>query len=289
MEGIILGGGSGKRLSPLTISTNKHFLAIFDKPMIYYSLSILLLANVRKITLICDDNSHDSYFKLLGNGEEFGIHLNYSIQESPEGLPHAIATGLKQFPMSRFMVVLGDNFLYGREFFNKFDGSYFEKNNFIFFQKLKDPTGFGVLEFDEKGILKRVVEKPKVHISNDVAIGIYIFDENFLNYYEKISKSQRGEYEIIDIINLYLKDNLITPFNLGRGMTWLDMGSYDSLITASNYVKTIQEKQDILINSPHEIALRNNWISANDIKSIIKKNKDSQYFYELSKLLNITD
>ena len=109
-----------------------------------------------------------------------------------------------------------------------------------------------------------------------------------MNYYEKINKSQRGEYEIIDIINLYLNDNLITPFNLGRGMTWLDMGSYDSLISASNYVKTIQEKQDVLINSPHEIAFRNNWISVNDIKSIIKKNKDSQYFNELSKLLNIT-
>lgn len=289
MEGIILGGGSGKRLSPLTISTNKHFLAIFDKPMIYYSLSILLLANIRKITLICDDNSYDSYLNLLGSGEEFGIDLNYSIQKSPEGLPHAIATGLKQFPMKRFMVVLGDNFLYGREFFNKFNGSFFEKNNFIFFQKLKDPTGFGVLEFDENGSLKSVVEKPKEYISNYVAIGIYIFDENYLNYYEKINKSQRGEYEIIDIINFYLKDNIITPFNLGRGMTWMDMGSYDSLINASSFVKTIQDKQDILINSPHEIAFRNNWISENDLKSIIKKNKDSQYFYELSKLLNTID
>ena len=289
MEGIILGGGSGKRLSPLTISTNKHFFPIFDKPMIYYSLSILLLAKIRRITLICDEDSKETYLKLLGNGEEFGIELNYSIQDSPDGLPHAIATGLKHYPMNRFMVVLGDNFLYGREFFNKFDGSFFEKNNFIFYQKLKDPTGFGVLKFDEKGNLKNLVEKPKEYISNDVAIGIYIFDENFLNYYEKINKSERGEYEIIDIINFYLKDNLISAYNLGRGMTWLDMGSYDSLISASNYVKTIQEKQDVLINSPHEIAFRNNWISTDDIKSVIKKNKDSQYFNDLSKLLNFKD
>ena len=249
MDGIILGGGSGKRLSPLTVATNKHFLPIYDKPMIYYSLAILLLSKVRKITIICDDASIDSYRKLLGNGEEFGIEINYSIQESPDGLPHAIATGLNEFPMEKFMVVLGDNFLYGREFFNKFDEGYFNNDNFIFYQKVKDPTGFGILEFDGKGNLKKLIEKPKKFISNFVAIGVYIFDSKFMEYYEQTDKSNRGEYEIIDIINSYISEDSLTPFYLGRGMSWLDMGSYESLISSSNFVKTLQDRQDILINS----------------------------------------
>jgi len=286
MDGIILGGGSGKRLSPLTVATNKHFLPIYDKPMIYYSLAILLLSKVRKITIICDEASIDSYKKLLSNGEEFGIEINYSIQESPDGLPHAIATGLNEFPMEKFMVVLGDNFLYGREFFNKFDEGYFNNDNFIFYQKVKDPTGFGILEFDGKGNLKKLIEKPKKFISNFVAIGVYIFDSKFMEYYEQINKSNRGEYEIIDIINSYISEDSLTPFYLGRGMSWLDMGSYESLISSSNFVKTLQDRQDILINSPHEISYRNGWISGDDLIKLAEKNKESSYFQELKEILS---
>lgn len=287
MDGILLGGGSGSRLSPLTISTNKHFFPVYDKPMIYYSLSILLLSNVKKVTLICDKQSLEQYKKLLGDGEEFGININYSLQNSPDGLPHAIATGLNEFPSERFMVVLGDNFLYGREFFNKFDENYFYEKNIIFYQKVSDPTGFGVLKFDNDGNLEKLVEKPEHHISNFVAIGVYIFDQNFLNYYEEIKKSSRGEYEIIDILNMYLSNDLIIPFNLGRGMSWHDMGSYDALTTSSNFVKTIQERQDLLVNSPHEIAFRKGWIAEDLILSLVEKNNQSQYFQSLKSSLGI--
>ena len=286
MDGILLGGGSGSRLTPLTISTNKHFFPVYDKPMIYYSLSILLLSNVKQVTLICDKSSIDQYRKLLGEGEEFGIKINYSLQNSPDGLPHAIATGLNEFPMEKFMVVLGDNFLYGREFFNKFDKNEFDEKNVIFYQKVSDPTGFGVLDFDVNGKLKRLIEKPDYHVSNYVAIGVYIFDKNYLNYYQKIKKSSRGEYEIIDIINSYLDDEKIIPFNLGRGMSWLDMGSYDSLATGTSFVKSIQDRQNILVNSPHEIAFRKGLINSDLLASLIENNPGSQYYQNLNEFLD---
>ena len=286
MDGILLGGGSGSRLTPLTISTNKHFFPVYDKPMIYYSLSILLLSNVKQVTLICDKSSIDQYRKLLGEGEEFGIKINYSLQNSPDGLPHAIATGLNEFPMEKFMVVLGDNFLYGREFFNKFDKNEFDEKNVIFYQKVSDPTGFGVLDFDVNGNLKRLIEKPYHHVSNYVAIGVYIFDKNYLDYYKKIKKSSRGEYEIIDIINAYLDEEKIIPFNLGRGMSWLDMGSYNSLAAGTSFVKSIQDRQNILVNSPHEIAFRKGLINSDLLASLIENNPGSQYYQNLNEILD---
>tara|TARA_A100001011_G_scaffold236163_1_gene244126 strand:+ start:501 stop:1364 length:864 start_codon:yes stop_codon:yes gene_type:complete len=286
MDGILLGGGSGKRLSPLTTSTNKHLLPIFDKPMIYYSLSILLLSKIKTITLICDKDSVEDYRKLLGSGEEFGITINYSLQDSPEGLPHAINTGLEEYPMEKFMVVLGDNFLYGREFFNKFENGELVKDNFIFYQKVKDPSDFGILEFDNSGELIKLIEKPTKFISNFVAVGVYIFDSEFSNYYSSLKKSKRGEYEIIDIINQYIDNKNIKSFYLGRGMSWLDMGSYDAMISSSNFVKTLQERQDILINSPHEISYRNGWISDEDILNLVSKNKESGYFTSLKDILS---
>ena len=285
MQGILLGGGSGKRLSPLTTSTNKHLLPIFDKPMIYYSLSILLLAKIKNITLICDKDSINDYKKLLKDGEEFGITINYSLQDSPEGLPHAINTGLEEYPMERFMVVLGDNFLYGREFFNKFDNNELNEDNFIFYQKVKDPSDFGILEFDNSGELIKLIEKPTEYFSNFVAVGVYIFDSKFSNYYSNLKKSKRGEYEIIDIINQYIQNKNIKSFYLGRGMSWLDMGSYNAMISSSNFVKTLQERQDILINSPHEISYRNGWISHEDILNLVSKNKESGYFRNLEDIL----
>ena len=221
--------------------------------------------------MICDKNSLEDYRKLLGNGEEFGITINYSLQDSPEGLPHAINTGLKEYPMEKFMVVLGDNFLYGREFFNKFENDELVKDNFIFYQKVKDPSDFGILEFDNSGELIKLIEKPTKFISNFVAVGVYIFDSQFSNYYSSLKKSKRGEYEIIDIINQYIDNKNIKSFYLGRGMSWLDMGSYDAMISSSNFVKTLQERQDILINSPHEISYRNGWISEKDILILFKK------------------
>ena len=286
MDGILLGGGSGKRLSPLTTSTNKHLLPIFDKPMIYYSLSILLLSKIKTVTLICDKDSIEDYKKLLGSGEEFGITINYSLQDSPEGLPHAINTGLEEYPMEKFMVVLGDNFLYGREFFNKFENNELVKDNFIFYQKVKDPSDFGILEFDNSGELIKLIEKPTKFISNFVAVGVYIFDSEFSNYYSSLKKSKRGEYEIIDIINQYIDNKNIKSFYLGRGMSWLDMGSYDAMISSSNFVKTLQERQDILINSPHEISYRNGWISDEDVLNLVSKNKESGYFRSLKDILS---
>jgi len=207
------------------------------------------------------------------------------LQESPEGLPHAIDTGLQEYPMDKFMVVLGDNFLYGREFFNKFEKDNFKDDNYIFYQKVKDPSDFGILEFDKSGELIKLIEKPTEYISNFVAVGVYIFDSEFSNYYSNLEKSQRGEYEIIDVINQYIENKNIKSFYLGRGMSWLDMGSYDAMISSSNFVKTLQERQDILINSPHEISYRNGWISDKDILNLVSKNKESAYYNSLKDIL----
>ena len=248
MDGILLGGGSGKRLSPLTTSINKHLLPIFDKPMIYYSLSILLLSKVRNVTLICDENSIDGYKKLLKNGEEFGISINYSLQESPEGLPHAIDTGLQEYPMDKFMVVLGDNFLYGREFFNKFEKDNFKDDNYIFYQKVKDPSDFGILEFDKSGELIKLIEKPTEYISNlipgegDTELSIdlrenHSADFSILLVRELASSSDDNMFTQLSLFNTEKdsKDRIVANLGLGKRFLSEDKFSMTGFNTFLDY------------------------------------------------------
>ncbi len=283
--GILLAGGSGTRLFPNTLTTNKHLLPIYDKPMIFYSLSILMLAGSKNITLVCNEKDIEDFNNILGSGEMLGININYSIQDSPKGIPDAINSALKVEKFDEFFVVLGDNFIYGSEFFSTLN-IFINENNFgICTQKVSDPKGFGVVKYNKNGDVEKIIEKSDEFISNQAVIGLYKFDEYFSDYLNKITPSARGEYEIVDLINQYeiTSDNIL---KLGRGTAWFDMGTSESFYNCSSFVKTIQERQGILVCSPHEIAFRKGYIDSNTLSKYIEKIKGSEYSENLLEVIN---
>ena len=285
--GVLLAGGTGTRLFPLTRLLNKHLLPIYDKPMIYYSLSILLMSKIRDIVLVCNNESIEKYQLLLGDGEEFGINISYSIQEKPEGIPHAIYSTTKSLEYKKLFTVLGDNFVYGREFYkNVLNIAANETNASIFTQNVKNPENFGVVELDP--ISKKIInlhEKPKNFISSSAVIGIYYFDNKFNEIFKSQKKSSRGEYEIIDTIKSYGFEN-INSYDIGRGTAWFDMGSFEDYFNTSLFVKTIQDRQGTFVNSPHEIAFRNEFIGLEELEKFISNNLNSEYAQGLSYLIN---
>ena len=213
---LLTGGYVGTRLFPNTKVVNKHLLPIYDKPMVYYSLSILMLTGIREITIVCNPKDEPFYNDLLGNGKNLGININYSLQDSPEGIPHAINTALEVNSFDRFMVVLGDNFLYGRDFFSNLESNFISSEKpSIYYQKVRNPELFGVIKWDEDNILD-IIEKPSQYISNDAVIGVYIFDSNFKNHFQKLKKSTRNEFEIVDLIKDYQLENIDSHY-VGRG------------------------------------------------------------------------
>lgn len=275
--GILLCGGEGTRLYPTTKYLNKHLIPIYDKPMIYYSLSILLLAGIRDITLVCNDKDLDNYKTLLGDGSEIGIQIKYSIQNKPEGIPHAIFTALQESSYDKFITVLGDNFIFGEKFFTKLENIYLNTNGCtIFSQVVKNPEKFGVISTDKENKILSLVEKPKKFISNKAIIGLYIFDKNFEKHFSNIKKSNRNEYEILDIIQAYNLEN-VHHVEVGRGTAWFDMGTTEDFFSTSSFVRTIQERQGLLVCSPHEISYRNNWIGEKEFKHYIEKINGSEY------------
>ena len=275
--GILLCGGHGTRLFPTRKYINKHLIPIYDKPMIYYSLSILLLAGMREITIVCNPEDRDSFQKLLGSGEEFGADIKYSVQEAPLGIPDAISKALEVSEYDKFITVLGDNFIFGQNFFTNLEFIYNNTvTSSIFHQKVKNPEDFGVIDVDSNNKITSIIEKPKKYISNKAVIGLYIFDHNFQNYFENSSHSKRNEYEIVDILNQYLNNNL-QHHEIGRGTAWFDMGTTEAFFNCSSFVRTIQERQDVLVCSPHEIAYRNNWIDQISLENYIRTIKGSEY------------
>lgn len=283
--GVLLCGGSGTRLLPTTKYLNKHLMPIYDKPMVYYSLSILLLSGIRNITIVTNPNETKIFKKLLGNGEEFGVKISYSEQEAPKGIPDAINNALETNSYEKFMVVLGDNFIFGEKFFTKVeDVIKTKKSSIIFSQKVKMPENFGVLSLDIDGNVKDIVEKPTNFVSDKAVVGIYVFDKKFKEYFGNLTVSTRGEYEITDIVKEYGYEDL-KHMPIGRGTAWFDMGSTDDFNSCSSFVKTIQERQGLLVCSPHEIALRNNWISKESFLNYLNSIKNSEYADNLSKLL----
>jgi len=275
--GILLCGGHGTRLFPTTKYINKHLIPIYDKPMIYYSLSILLLAGMREITIVCNPEDRDSFQKLLGSGEEFGADIKYSVQEAPLGISDAISKALEVSEYDKFITVLGDNFIFGQNFFTNLEFIYNNTvTSSIFHQKVKNPEDFGVIDVDGNNKITSIIEKPKKYISNKAVIGLYIFDHNFQNYFENSSHSKRNEYEIVDILNQYLNNHL-QHHEIGRGTAWFDMGTTEAFFNCSSFVRTIQERQDFLVCSPHEIAYRNNWIDEISLRNYIGTIKGSEY------------
>ena len=287
MKGIILAGGSGTRLYPITEVVSKQLLPIYDKPMIYYSISVLLLADIRDILIISTPQDLPLYEKILGDGSELGINIEYLIQPKPEGLAQAFIIGDEFIGDDNVALILGDNIFYGNgltdKLFYAIDQTKTGKATVIGY-RVSDPQRFGVLELDDDNKVLSIVEKPEVPKSNIAATGLYFYPNSVIRLAKNLKPSSRGELEITDLNNLYLKDNQLESVILGRGFTWLDTGTVDSLIEASEFVKTIQKQQGIMISSIHEIAYKKGWISTIDFNSLKEKYNKSLYGEFLSKV-----
>ena len=285
-KGIILAGGSGTRLYPMTLATSKQLLNVYDKPMIYYPLSTLMLADIQDICIITSPQDSNLFKKLLGNGVRFGINLTYIDQPSPDGLAQAYILAEEFLSNSPSAMILGDNIFYGSDFEkllikiskNANDGT-------ILSYEIKDPTRYGVVEVDDNGIATSIEEKPKIPKSNFAVTGLYFLDENAPAYAKTISPSQRGELEITSLLEIYLKKfNLSVEF-LERGNAWLDTGTFSSLNDAANLIKTLQTRQGIQIGCLEEIAYKKQWITNIELEASIDKHSNSDYGKYLMKLI----
>ncbi len=290
MKGIILAGGSGTRLYPLTKVTSKQLLPVYDKPMIYYPLSTLMLAGIRDILIITTPEDNEKFKSILGDGTQFGINLSYAVQPSPDGLAQAFLIGEEFIGDDSCALILGDNIFYGTGFSNILSQAVENVDDgkaTVFGYYVNDPERFGVVEFDNNKNVVSIKEKPEKPKSNYAVTGLYFYDNRVVEYAKKVKPSARGELEITDLNNLYLRDNSIKVQLLGRGFAWLDTGTIDSLSEAGNFVKTVQNMQGIMVSSPEEIAFRKGWINeeqlleralvygkspyAEKLKSIVKK------------------
>ena len=266
IRGIILAGGSGTRLYPITRGISKQLLAVYDKPMIYYPLSVLMLAGIRDILVISTPEDTPNYQRLLGDGSDFGIHISFAVQRTPEGLAQAFIIGEDFIGDGRVCMVLGDNIFYGQGFSPKLRNAAARENGAtIFGYQVNDPERFGVIEFDANKRVLSVEEKPKKPKSSYVATGLYFFDNDVVNIAKRITPSDRDELEITSVIDAYLKRGELQMEQLGRGFAWLDTGTHESLLEAAQFVETIEKRQGFKIACIEEIAWRNGWLSDEDL------------------------
>ena len=278
MKGIILAGGSGTRLYPITKAISKQITPIYDKPMIYYPLSVLMLARIKEILVISTPRDVLVFKELLEDGSDFGLKISYAIQEKPNGLAEAFLIGEKFIGNDSCALVLGDNIFYGHGFTGMLkEASSKEKGATIFGYYVNNPKDFGVVEFDEKGKAISLEEKPENPKSNYAIPGLYFYDNTVVEKAKKVKPSKRGELEITTLNEMYLNENNLNVVSLGRGMAWLDTGTHDALLEASNFVKTIQSRQGVMVACTEEIAYRNGWIDKNKIKELAKPLLKSEY------------
>ena len=287
MKGIILAGGSGTRLYPITRGVSKQLLPIYDKPMIYYPLSTLMLAGIQDILIITTEEDNASFQRLLGDGSNFGILLNYAVQPSPDGLAQAFLIGEKFIGNDKVCLVLGDNIFYGQSFIKILQNAVArEYGATVFGYQVKDPERFGVVEFDSEMRAVSIEEKPSKPKSNYAVTGLYFYDNRVIDFAKKVKPSVRGELEITDLNDMYLKEGTLNVELLGRGFAWLDTGTHESLHEASSFVQTIQNVQGLKVACLEEIALRNGWLSKEEaIKNALpmKKNDYGQYIIARAK------
>jgi len=277
-KGIILAGGSGTRLHPLTLVTSKQLLPVYDKPMIYYPLSALMLAQIREVLIITTPQDQAAFKKLLGTGEQWGMRLEYAVQPEPNGLAQAFVIGADFVRGHPSCLILGDNIIYGHGLSEVLRGA--DQRNSgatIFGYWVDDPERYGVIEFDDKMRVLSIEEKPKQPKSNWAAIGIYFYDEHVTELARQLKPSARGEYEITDLNNLYVRQGQLTVERLGRGYAWLDAGTYDSLLEAAEFIRILQHRQGQLIAAPEEIAFHNGWIGAEKLEAQAKTLSKTQY------------
>ncbi len=278
MKGIILAGGSGTRLYPITKAISKQINPIYDKPMIYYPLSILMLAGIREILVISTPRDLPLFKELLGNGEDFGVKLEYAIQEKPNGLAEAFIIGEEFIDNDSCALVLGDNIFYGHGLTGMLKEAEARKEGAtIFGYYVPNPKDFGVVEFDKDGKVISLEEKPQNPKSNYAVPGLYFYDNTVVEKAKRVKPSKRGELEITSINEMYLQEEKLHVVNFGRGMAWLDTGTHDALLEAANFVKTIQSRQGVMVACLEEIAYRNGWISKEKVLELAKPLMKSKY------------
>lgn len=287
MKGIILAGGSGTRLYPLTMVTSKQLLPVYDKPMIYYPLSTLMLAGIREILIISTPVDLPNFERLLGDGSKLGIHLEYKVQPSPDGLAQAFLIGEEFIAGDSCAMVLGDNIFYGsglgnhlREAAGRKDGAT------VFGYYVDDPERFGIVEFDKNGKAVSIEEKPKNPKSNYCVTGLYFYDNRVVEMAKKVKPSDRGELEITDLNRMYLEEGTLNVVTLGRGYAWLDTGTMDALADASEFVRVIESRQGIMLSAVEEIAYRNGWIDKDRLIEAAKMYGKSSYGKHLMQVAN---
>lgn len=287
MKGIILAGGSGTRLYPLTMVTSKQLLPVYDKPMIYYPLSVIMLAGIQDILIISTPCDLPNFKKLLGDGREFGIKLSYAEQPSPDGLAQAFLIGEDFIGDDNVAMILGDNIYYGNGFTSILREAAENARNgkaTIFGYYVNDPERFGIVEFDNEGKVISVEEKPKCPKSNYCITGLYFYDNRVVEFAKQVKPSARGELEITDLNRLYLEEGSLNVKLLGRGFAWLDTGTMDSLVEAAEFVQMIEKRQSIKISALEEIAFRNKWIDRETLLASAKKYGKSPYGQHLKKV-----
>jgi glucose-1-phosphate thymidylyltransferase len=288
MKGIILAGGSGTRLYPLTMVTSKQLLPIYDKPMIYYPMSVLMNAGIREILIISTPQDTPRFQELLGDGHQFGVSLSYAVQPSPDGLAQAFIIGADFIGEDTVAMVLGDNIFSGHGFNQKLNKAVVNaqsgKGATVFGYYVDDPERFGIVEFDNKGKVITIEEKPKQPKSNYCVTGLYFYDNSVVEHAKNLKPSARGELEITDLNRIYLEKNQLNVELLGQGITWLDTGTHESLVEATNFVQTIEQHQHRKIACLEEIAYLNGWITKEDVLKVyemLKKNQYGQYLLDV--------